>query len=77
MKRALLVQPALRQQQQYFAHLILNMTRPLETDDRLFLDFLRHQLTLLLELKRVRQQLDELNSEESINQRLNSCAKPT
>ena len=60
----------LRQQQQYFAHLILNMTRPLETDDRLFLDFLRHQLTLLLELKRVRQQLDELNSEESINQRL-------
>ncbi|WP_323915574.1 putative bifunctional diguanylate cyclase/phosphodiesterase [Aeromonas caviae] len=60
----------LRQQQQYFAHLILNMTRPLETDDRLFLDFLRNQLTLLLELKRVRQQLDELNSEESINQRL-------
>ena len=60
----------LRQQQQYFAHLILNMTRPLETDDRLFLDFLRHQLTLLLELKRVRQQLDELNLEESINQRL-------
>ena len=60
----------LRQQQQYFAHLILNMTRPLETDDRLFLDFLRHQLTLLLELKRVRQQLDEHNSEESINQRL-------
>ncbi len=60
----------LRQQQQYFAHLILNMTRPLETDDRLFLDFLRHQLTLLLELKRVRQQLDELNSEESINKRL-------
>ena len=60
----------LRQQQQYFAHLLINTTQPLETDDRLFLDFLRHQLTLLLELKRVRQQLDELNSEESINQRL-------
>jgi len=60
----------LRQQQQYFAHLIINTAQPLEADDRLFLDFLRHQLTLLLELKRVRQQLDELNSEESINQRL-------
>ncbi|QXB55879.1 bifunctional diguanylate cyclase/phosphodiesterase [Aeromonas sp. FDAARGOS 1415] len=60
----------LRQQQQYFAHLIINTAQPLAADDRLFLDFLRHQLTLLLELKRVRQQLDALNSEESINQRL-------
>ncbi|MEG0010240.1 MAG: bifunctional diguanylate cyclase/phosphodiesterase [Aeromonas sp.] len=60
----------LRQQQQYFAHLLISTVQPLETDDRLFLDFLRHQLTLLLELKRVRQQLDEINSEESINQRL-------
>ncbi|MBV7439630.1 bifunctional diguanylate cyclase/phosphodiesterase [Aeromonas sp. sif2416] len=60
----------LRQQQQYFAHLLISTPQALETDDRLFLDFLRNQLTLLLELKRVRQQLDELNSEESINQRL-------
>ncbi|MGY6040684.1 putative bifunctional diguanylate cyclase/phosphodiesterase [Aeromonas sp. AE23HZ002T15] len=60
----------LRQQQQYFAHLIISTPQPLEADDRLFLDFLRHQLTLLLELKRVRQQLDDLNSEESINRRL-------
>ena len=60
----------LRQQQQYFAHLLINTAQPLETDDRLFLDFLRHQLTLLLELKRVRQQLDDIHSEESINQRL-------
>lgn len=60
----------LRQQQQYFAHLLINTAQPLEADDRLFLDFLRHQLTLLLELTRVRQQLDDLSSEESINQRL-------
>ncbi|MBV7600208.1 bifunctional diguanylate cyclase/phosphodiesterase [Aeromonas sp. sia0103] len=60
----------LRQQQQYFAHLLISTPQALETDDRLFLDFLRNQLTLLLELKRVRQQLDELNSEESINLRL-------
>lgn len=60
----------LRQQQQYFAHLLISTPQMLETDDRLFLDFLRHQLTLLLELKRVRQQLDDLHSEESINQRL-------
>lgn len=60
----------LRLQQQYFAHFIISTSQPLETDDKLFLDFLRAQLTLLLELKRIRQQLHEINSEESINQRL-------
>ncbi|MGY3945568.1 putative bifunctional diguanylate cyclase/phosphodiesterase [Aeromonas tecta] len=60
----------LRQQQQYFAHFLISTPQALEADDRLFLDFLRNQLTLLLELKQIRHQLDELNSEESINQRL-------
>ncbi|MGH1410671.1 MAG: putative bifunctional diguanylate cyclase/phosphodiesterase [Aeromonas sp.] len=60
----------LRLQQQYFAHFIISTTQPLETDDKLFLDFLRGQLTLLLELRRIRQQLNEINSEDSINQRL-------
>lgn len=60
----------LRLQQQYFAHFIISTTEPLETDDKLFLDFLRGQFTLLLELKRIRQQLNEINSEDSINQRL-------
>ncbi|MGY3917024.1 putative bifunctional diguanylate cyclase/phosphodiesterase [Aeromonas australiensis] len=60
----------LRLQQQYFAHFIISTTDPLETDDKLFLDFLRGQLTLLLELKRIRQQLNDINTEDSINQRL-------
>ncbi|HHQ4773364.1 TPA: putative bifunctional diguanylate cyclase/phosphodiesterase [Aeromonas veronii] len=60
----------LRLQQQYFAHFIISTAQPLETDDKLFLDFLRGQLTLLLELKRIRQQLNDINSEDSINQRL-------
>ncbi|HHQ4570855.1 TPA: putative bifunctional diguanylate cyclase/phosphodiesterase [Aeromonas veronii] len=60
----------LRLQQQYFAHFIISTTQPLETDDKLFLDFLRGQLTLLLELRRIRQQLNDINTEDSINQRL-------
>jgi diguanylate cyclase (GGDEF)-like protein len=60
----------LRLQQQYFAHFIISTPQLLETDDRLFLDFLRSQLTLLLELRRIRQQLHDINSEDSINQRL-------
>ncbi|PJG60291.1 putative bifunctional diguanylate cyclase/phosphodiesterase [Aeromonas cavernicola] len=60
----------LRLQQQYFAHFIISTPQPLEADDKLFLDFLRGQLTLLLELRRIRQQLNEINSEDSINQRL-------
>ena len=60
----------LRLQQQYFAHFLISLQHPLETDDRLFLDFLRSQLTLLLELRRIRQQLHDINSEDSINQRL-------
>ncbi|MGY3852243.1 putative bifunctional diguanylate cyclase/phosphodiesterase [Aeromonas aquatilis] len=60
----------LRLQQQYFAHFIISTTLPLETDDKLFLDFLRGQLTLLLELRRIRQQLNDINTEDSINQRL-------
>ncbi|WP_421244439.1 putative bifunctional diguanylate cyclase/phosphodiesterase [Aeromonas sp. 601019] len=60
----------LRLQQQYFAHFIISTAQPLETDDKLFLDFLRGQLTLLLELRRIRQQLNDINSEDSINQRL-------
>ncbi|MEH8119849.1 EAL domain-containing protein [Aeromonas allosaccharophila] len=60
----------LRLQQQYFAHFIISTALPLETDDKLFLDFLRGQLTLLLELKRIRQQLSDINTEDSINQRL-------
>ncbi|WP_421304202.1 putative bifunctional diguanylate cyclase/phosphodiesterase [Aeromonas veronii] len=60
----------LRLQQQYFAHFIISTAQPLETDDKLFLDFLRGQLTLLLELRRIRQQLNDINTEDSINQRL-------
>ncbi|WP_139710466.1 putative bifunctional diguanylate cyclase/phosphodiesterase [Aeromonas allosaccharophila] len=60
----------LRLQLQYFAHFIVSTTQPLETDDKLFLDFLRGQLTLLLELRRIRQQLNDINTEDSINQRL-------
>ncbi|WP_323896923.1 putative bifunctional diguanylate cyclase/phosphodiesterase [Aeromonas veronii] len=60
----------LRLQQQYFAHFIISTDQPLETDDKLFLDFLRGQLTLLLELRRIRQQLNDINTEDSINQRL-------
>ncbi|WP_421354173.1 putative bifunctional diguanylate cyclase/phosphodiesterase [Aeromonas veronii] len=60
----------LRLQQQYFAHFIISTVQPLETDDKLFLDFLRGQLTLLLELRRIRQQLNDINTEDSINQRL-------
>ncbi|CAJ1875189.1 putative bifunctional diguanylate cyclase/phosphodiesterase [Aeromonas jandaei] len=60
----------LRLQQQYFAHFIISTSTPLEADDKLFLDFLRGQLTLLLELKRIRQQLNDINTEDSINQRL-------
>ncbi|WP_323066350.1 putative bifunctional diguanylate cyclase/phosphodiesterase [Aeromonas jandaei] len=60
----------LRLQQQYFAHFIISTSNPLEADDKLFLDFLRGQLTLLLELKRIRQQLNDINTEDSINQRL-------
>ena len=60
----------LRLQQQYFAHLIICAPGPLAPDDKLFLDFLRSQLTLLLELRQIRQQLHDLNSEESIHQRL-------
>lgn len=60
----------LRLQQQYFAHFIISTEQPLETDDKLFLDFLRGQLTLLLELRRIRQQLNDINTEDSINQRL-------
>lgn len=60
----------LRLQQQYFAHFIVSTAQPLETDDKLFLDFLRGQLTLLLELRRIRQQLNDINTEDSINQRL-------
>lgn len=60
----------LRLQQQYFAHFIISTPQPLETDDKLFLDFLRGQLTLLLELRRIRQQLNDINTEDSINQRL-------
>ena len=60
----------LRLQQQYFGHFIISTTQPLETDDKLFLDFLRGQLTLLLELRRIRQQLNDINTEDSINQRL-------
>ncbi|QNF16691.1 EAL domain-containing protein [Aeromonas jandaei] len=60
----------LRLQQQYFAHFIISTPNPLEADDKLFLDFLRGQLTLLLELKRIRQQLNDINTEDSINQRL-------
>ncbi|MBL0639116.1 bifunctional diguanylate cyclase/phosphodiesterase [Aeromonas veronii] len=60
----------LRLQQQYFAHFIISTAQPLETDDKLFLDFLRGQLTLLLELRRLRQQLNDINTEDSINQRL-------
>jgi len=60
----------LRLQQQYFAHFIISTAHPLETDDKLFLDFLRGQLTLLLELRRIRQQLNDINTEDSINQRL-------
>ncbi|CAJ1760828.1 hypothetical protein LGKMAHEF_04162 [Aeromonas salmonicida] len=60
----------LRLQQQYFAHFLISTQQPLETDNRLFLDFLRSQLTLLLELRRIRQQLHDINSEDSINQRL-------
>lgn len=60
----------LRMQQQYFAHFIISTAQPLETDDKLFLDFLRGQLTLLLELRRIRQQLNDINTEDSINQRL-------
>ncbi|MGY3949630.1 GGDEF-domain containing protein [Aeromonas allosaccharophila] len=60
----------LRLQQQYFAHFIISTIQPLETDDKLFLDFLRGQLTLLLELRRIRQQLNDINTEDSINQRL-------
>ena len=50
----------LRLQQQYFAHFLISLQHPLETDDRLFLDFLRSQLTLLLELRRIRQQLHDM-----------------
>ncbi|MCQ5168022.1 hypothetical protein NE645_18955, partial [Roseburia hominis] len=46
------------------------LQRLLSTDNRSFLDFLRSQLTLLLELRRIRQQLHDINSEDSINQRL-------
>ncbi|MEE1954688.1 putative bifunctional diguanylate cyclase/phosphodiesterase [Aeromonas sp. 75A] len=60
----------LRLQQQYFAHFIISTAQSLETDDKLFLDFLRGQLTLLLELRRIRQQLNDINTEDSINQRL-------
>ena len=60
----------LRLQQQYFAHFIISTAQPLETDDKLFLDFLRGQLTLLRELRRIRQQLNDINTEDSINQRL-------
>ena len=60
----------LRLQQQYFAHFIISTVQPLETDDKLFLDFLRGQLTLLLELRRIRKQLNDINTEDSINQRL-------
>ena len=60
----------LRLQQQYFGHFIISTAQPLETDDKLFLDFLRGQLTLLLELRRIRQQLTDINTEDSINQRL-------
>ena len=60
----------LRLQQQYFGHFIISTAQPLETDDKLFLDFLRGQLTLLLELRRIRQQLNDINTEDSINQRL-------
>ncbi|MFQ1971701.1 putative bifunctional diguanylate cyclase/phosphodiesterase [Aeromonas veronii] len=60
----------LRLQQQYFAHFIISTAQPLETDDKLFLDFLRGQLTLLLELRQIRQQLNDINTEDSINQRL-------
>lgn len=60
----------LRLQQQYLAHFIISTAQPLETDDKLFLDFLRGQLTLLLELRRIRQQLNDINTEDSINQRL-------
>lgn len=60
----------LRLQQQYFAHFIISTAQPLETDDKLFLDFLRGQLTLLLELRRIRQQLNDINTADSINQRL-------
>lgn len=60
----------LRLQQQYFAHFIISTAQPRETDDKLFLDFLRGQLTLLLELRRIRQQLNDINTEDSINQRL-------
>ncbi|MFQ1635486.1 putative bifunctional diguanylate cyclase/phosphodiesterase [Aeromonas veronii] len=60
----------LRLQQQYFAHFIISTAQPLETDDKLFLDFLRGQLTLLLELRRIRQQLNDINTEDSINLRL-------
>ncbi|MGN4991815.1 putative bifunctional diguanylate cyclase/phosphodiesterase [Aeromonas sp. 97A] len=60
----------LRLQQQYFAHFIISTAQPLETDDKLFLGFLRGQLTLLLELRRIRQQLNDINTEDSINQRL-------
>ncbi|MFQ1893576.1 putative bifunctional diguanylate cyclase/phosphodiesterase [Aeromonas veronii] len=60
----------LRLQQRYFAHFIISTAQPLETDDKLFLDFLRGQLTLLLELRRIRQQLNDINTEDSINQRL-------
>ncbi|MFM4965924.1 putative bifunctional diguanylate cyclase/phosphodiesterase [Aeromonas bivalvium] len=60
----------LRLQQHYFAHLLLATTRPLGADDRLFLDFLRNQLTLLLELGQIRQQLNDFNSPERLNHRL-------
>ncbi|MCS3457526.1 diguanylate cyclase (GGDEF)-like protein [Aeromonas sp. BIGb0405] len=60
----------LRLQQHYFAHLLLATSAPLGTDDRLFLDFLRNQLTLLLELGQIRQQLNEFNSPDRLNHRL-------
>lgn len=60
----------LRLQHHYFAHLLLSLPHAPGPDERLLIDFLRGQLTMVMELQRIREQLAELSSLESIDLRL-------
>ncbi|MHA6999513.1 putative bifunctional diguanylate cyclase/phosphodiesterase [Aeromonas schubertii] len=60
----------LRLQRNYFAHLMLSSRAPPGADERLLVDFLKGQLTMVMELQRIRDQLVDYNSEETLNQRL-------